>query len=167
MITPFIIAAISADGFIAQDQSQLSMTWTSPEDKKRFIELTKRARVVVMGSKTYETFAKPLKERKNIIYTRDINKKYEGCEVTNEEPQKLITRLEQEGFTEVAICGGSNIYTLFMEAKLIKKVYLTIEAIMFGKGVPLFAKPFQSKLKLVSNTQINENTLLLEYDVIS
>jgi dihydrofolate reductase len=54
-----------------------------------------------------------------------------------------------------------------MEAGLIKKMYLTIESIIFGKGIPLFNTPFQHKLKLVANTQINENTLLLEYDVIN
>src|SRR4051812_4344841 len=120
MIRAFIIAAVSADGFIARNDTEISTSWTSSEDTKKFVELTKKAGVVVMGSKTFETFGKPLKDRKNIIYSRGQDKKYakkyEGTEVTQESPQELLQRLEKEGFTEVAICGGASIYTLFMEA---------------------------------------------------
>ncbi len=111
----FIIAAISADGFIAPPHEDLSTNWTSKEDKKFFVEKTKEAGVVVMGSTTFETFgAKPLKGRKNIIYTK--NKKYEGAETTSESPAELISRLEKEGFNSVAICGGASIYTMFLES---------------------------------------------------
>ena len=95
----FIIAAVSADGFIAKDSNHPAF-WTSKEDKKNFIELTKRAGVVVMGSKTYETFGRPLKDRKNIVYTKSETKKYDGVETTSESPSTLLTRLEKESFKE-------------------------------------------------------------------
>ncbi|MCL5782229.1 MAG: dihydrofolate reductase, partial [Patescibacteria group bacterium] len=57
----FIIAALSADGYIARDEHHPAF-WTSKEDKKRFVELTKRAGVVIMGSTTYTTIARPLKD---------------------------------------------------------------------------------------------------------
>ena len=57
MIKVFIIAAISADGFIAKDTNHPAM-WTSKADKKRFIELTKRAGVVIMGATTFKTLEK-------------------------------------------------------------------------------------------------------------
>ena len=56
----FIIAAISADGFIAKDPKEPSTSWTSLVDKKHFSEITKRAGTVVMGAKTYETIGKAL-----------------------------------------------------------------------------------------------------------
>ena len=43
MIKAFIIAAVTADGFIAKDAQHSPFNWTSKADKKRFIELTKRA----------------------------------------------------------------------------------------------------------------------------
>nr|AIA18242.1 Dihydrofolate reductase [uncultured bacterium] len=164
MVHSFIIAAVTADGFIARDPSQPSTDWTSKEDKKHFMELTKRAGVVVMGSKTYETFRRPLKDRKNIIYSR--TKKFEGTESTSESPQELFTRLEKEGFKEVAICGGGSIYTLFLENKCVDKIYLTIENKIFGQGVKLFDKSLDVNLELVGNTKLGENTVLLEYNVI-
>jgi dihydrofolate reductase len=166
MIHTFIIAAISSDGFMAQKSDQVSTSWTSKGDKKRYVELTKRAGVVVMGSKTYETFNKPLKDRKNIIYSRDTSKVYEGCEVTNEDPKILLERLEREGFKEVAICGGSTIYTLFLEQNLVDTIYLTVEPIIFGQGVSIFSKSLQIPLKLVEHNKIDENTIQLEYKVI-
>src|SRR4051812_30315640 len=108
MISCFIIAALSADGCIAKDDKHSSFNWNSKEDKKRFIELTKKAGVIVMGSNTYATLPGMLKERINIVYSR--TKKFEGAEVTTKEPAKLLKDLEARGFKEVAICGGSHIY---------------------------------------------------------
>ncbi len=160
----FLIAALSADGFIAKNPSHLSIDWTSKEDKQFFIERTKKAGVVVMGSATYETFMRPLKDRLNIVYSR--SKAYEGVETTHKSPQDLITELKGRGYEEAAICGGASIYTLFMEANLIQTLYLTIEPVLFGQGVSLFTKPMDQKLLLVSSEKLNDQgTVLFEYSV--
>ena len=59
----FIIAVQTADGFVAKDKSHSPFLWSSKEDKKRFIDITKRAGVVVMGAETFKTFPKPLADR--------------------------------------------------------------------------------------------------------
>ncbi len=163
MIKAFIIAAQTLDGFIARDKDQLSMDWNSPEDKKRFITLTKRAGVVVMGRTTYETFNKPLKERLNIIYSRSKN--LEGTEVTSDEPAVLLKKLEERGYTEVAICGGSEIYSMFMNDGLVDTIYLTIEPVLFGEGIRLFNKINNFRIDLVSCEKTETGTLFLEYKV--
>ncbi len=162
MIKTFIIAAMTADGLIARDKKH-SAFWTSKEDKIRFVELTKRAGVVVMGSSTFETLPRPLSERLNIVYSRTKN--FDGAETTQDDPTTLIKKLEGRGFKEVAICGGSEIYTLFMKAKVVDKIYLTIEPLVFGKGIKLFNDEITAQLKLVSITNTQINTVLLEYDV--
>ena len=159
----FIIAAISADGFIAKDTHHPAM-WTGKSDKKRFIELTKRAGVIVMGSTTYKTIGRPLKERVNIVYSR--NQVFEGVEMTQDEPRELISKLSERGFKEIAICGGANIYSMFMKSGIVDTLYLTIEPIIFGKGINIFNEEMLYHLKLKS-TQTSENNgaLLLEYSV--
>jgi dihydrofolate reductase len=159
---PFIIAAISADGFIARDSHHPAF-WTSKEDKKRFVELTKRAGVVVMGSTTFKTLPRPLAERVNIVYTR--TKQIEGVETTQEDPRVLIDRLEAKGFTEVAICGGSEIYNLFLKEKLVRKIYLTIEPIVFGKGMTMFKDEMNYRLELMNLTKTEGGSVMLEYNV--
>jgi dihydrofolate reductase len=163
MTRVFIIAAMSADGFIAKDEHHPAI-WTSKADKKRFVELTKRAGVVVMGSTTYKTLQRPLIDRVNIVYSK--NHVFEGVEMTQEDPRVLINKLEERGFKEVAICGGSYIYSMFMKAGLVDTLYLTVEPIVFGKGISLFNEDLSYHLKLVSS-QMSESggSLLLEYRV--
>jgi dihydrofolate reductase len=167
MIKVFIIAAATADGFIAKD-SKHPAVWTSKADKKRFIEITKRAGVVIMGLNTYKTLGRPLKERLNIIYAPENTdpKEYEGAEITQDKPADLIKKLEERGFKEVAICGGSTIYTMFMKSNVVDTLYLTIEPILFGKGMNLFNDDLKYHLKLKSaQTSESTGTLLLEYSV--
>lgn len=159
----FIIAALTADGFIAR-HSHHSVDWSSKEDKRFFVEMTKRAGVIIMGQNTYETIGKPLSGRLNIVYSRD--KTYEGVEVTQKYPGELLQDLEVRGYSEVAICGGATIYTMFMQANLVDKLYLTIEPILFGSGLSLFNKELDSKLELVSTRKLGEQTVLLEYSVV-
>ncbi len=159
----FLIAALSADGYIAKDASHSPFNWTGTADKKRFIELTKRAGVIITGSNTYKTFPGPLKERLNIVYSR--SQTFPGVETTTKSPSELLTELEGRGFKEVAVCGGEKIYTMFMKAKVIDRLYITIEPIIFGSGIRLFSEDMLFHLKLVSSAQSESGALLLEYAV--
>ena len=154
---------MTADGFIAKDEKHASFGWNSKEDKKRFIELTKKAGVVVMGSKTFATMPGLLKERTNIVYSHSKN--FEGAETTQKEPHALLAELEGRGFKEVAICGGAHIYTMFMKAKVVDRLFLTIEPLLFGNGVRLFTDDLHFKLNLISAGQGENGALLLEYKV--
>ena len=162
----FIIAAQTLDGFIARKSDENSFDWTSKEDKAFFISKTKEAGVVVMGRNTFETIGKPLVGRRTIVMSRSKKIEIEGAESTGETPEELLSRLEKEGFSEVAIAGGASIYTAFLKAGLVDKIFLTIESHVFGDGIKLFNKDCDQKLELVSNTKLGENTLLLEYNVI-
>ena len=146
----FIIAALTTDGFIAKDEKH-SAYWTSKADKARFVKLTKEAGVVVMGSTTYTTLPRPLKERVNIVYSR--SKTFEGVEMTQKPPRQLLAELEERGFKSVAICGGSHIYTMFMKAGVVDTLYLTIEPHIFGKGITLFNEEMTYQLDLKSVQQ--------------
>ena len=166
----FIIAAITTDGFIAKDENHAAM-WTSKEDKKRFVELTKRAGVIVMGSRTFRTLPRPLRERINIIYTKSPEfiekiKNQENVEVTQDDPKILLEKLSARGFKEVAICGGSQIYTAFLKAHAVNSIYLTIEPIIFGKGITIFNQTLDNiHLELVSRETNETGSILLEYKV--
>jgi dihydrofolate reductase len=117
-----------------------------------------------MGETTFKTLPKPLKDRVNIVYSFD--KTFEGAETTRKSPQELMEELDQRGFKEVAICGGSSIYTMFIKSGLVKKIYLTIEPVIFGAGMKLFNEDIDVKLVLKSQTTGESGSLLLEYDVV-
>lgn len=169
MISAFIIVAQTADGFIApfskEGQGAPSTVWTSGADKKKFVELTKKAGVIIMGLNTYRTIGRSLPNRLNIVYAPKGTPEIPGVELTDKSPQDLLIDLEARGFKEVAICGGSTIYSMFMEAKVVDKIYITVEPKIFGAGLSLFNKPIDSNLKLLSVEKLSEDVLFLEYKV--
>ncbi len=163
----FIIAALTADGYIAKNPNTPSTTWTSAADKKRFVEISKRAGVIVLGQNTWMTFgSKALKNRLNIVYSPNALPAAEGMETTMKNPADLLKELEGRGFKEVAICGGSQIYTMFMKSGLVDTLYLTIEPVLFGDGIRLFKEDLDFKLRLVNSERTEGGTMLQEYEVI-
>jgi dihydrofolate reductase len=159
----FIIVASTADGFIAKNEDHPAI-WTSKEDKKHFVELTKQAGVIVMGSKTFKTLPKPLKDRHNIIYSK--TKIFEGAEVTNKDPLSLIKDLENRGYNEVAICGGRGIYSMFLKSGVVDTIYLTIEPVIFGSGINIFDFPSEHKLITKNIRHTDAGTIFVEYQII-
>lgn len=159
----FLIAALTADGFIAKDSSHLA-DWTSKEDKEFFTKLTKKAGVVIMGLNTYRTIGKPLPGRLNVVYA-PLTERITGVQITQKEPAALLKRFESHGQKEVAIIGGASIYTQFLQAGLIDELYLTIEPLLFGQGMNLLAQSLDVSLELNSVKKINKNTVILKYKV--
>ncbi len=158
-----IVAAMSADGFIAHGHNEFA-GWSSSEDKKVFYKITKRAGVLVVGSNTYKTFPKALPGRRNIVYTRGTIEQ-DDIETTAEAPADLLKRLEQDGYEEVAIIGGATIYDMFLRAGLVTDIYLTIEPVLFGAGISLATDTLDVPLHVVDTKMLNDNVILMHYEV--
>nr|AIA15095.1 Dihydrofolate reductase [uncultured bacterium] len=158
-----LVAALSSDGFIARAASH-GADWTGTADKKIFVKLTKAMGIMVMGSTTFATIGRALPGRRTIVYTSNPQSiTAEGVETTTEPPLDLINRLEQRGATGVAICGGAQIYTQFMQAGLIQDFYLTHVPVVFGEGITLFSSPLDVHLDLVTSEPIGEGAVLMHY----
>jgi dihydrofolate reductase len=166
MIKVVMMMAMTADGKIAKDKTQFA-DWTSREDKKLFVELSKACGVVMMGENTFKTFPAPLKERLNVVFTEDINKsETPGVKWVSGEPKPVLDELEKMGYTSVLLGGGSFLNSLFLEKKLISEIVLTIEPKIFGAGLSLFNKDLDADLKLLEIRNLNENTVMLHYQVL-
>jgi dihydrofolate reductase len=169
-----LIAAISADGKIAEREGQTSLDWTSKEDTKFFVLKTKEIGVVVMGRKTFETIGKPLKDRRTIVMTRSPLLTKEGLGVvgvvagvayTDESPEELVSRLNGEGVQSLALAGGASVYSQFLQAGLVSELYLTVEPVLFGTGVPLASGFERLEMELVDVTRLGEQAVLLHYRI--
>lgn len=164
-IKVFLIAALSADGFIARDAEHYA-GWSSKEDKAFFVRRTKEAGIMIMGSRTFDTIGRPLPGRRTILMTsRPRDYIDSGAEPTDESPVKLIERLEREGVQQVAVCGGAQVYGQFMAEGLVDELYLTIEPVCFGIGMSLFNSSLDCHLELISDEALNQNSRLLHYKV--
>ncbi len=169
MIKTILIAAISADGKIAERAEQSSLDWTSKEDTQFFVKRTKEAGVVIMGRKTFETIGRPLKDRLLVIMTSSIEGKEsqpEVLEYTNASPKEILVSLHERGYKEAAICGGSSVYGQFLKEGLIDEIFLTVEPVLFGGGVPLAVDFDRINMELIDTTQLNDRAIVLHYRVL-
>jgi len=163
--------AVTADGKIAKNENHLA-DWTSPEDKKLFIKETKKAGVIIMGRKTFDTIGKPLPNRLNLIVTTKAEKFKEKeilgvLEFTKDSPEKIIENLKNKGFNTAILGGGAAINSLFLKNNLIDEIILTVEPKLFGSGFDIFKNiNVDINLDLLEMKKINNNTINVHYKII-
>lgn len=114
-----IIAAIGENRELGRDNKLL---WHIPEDFARFKKVTS-GHPVIMGRTTFESIRKPLPGRTNIIVTRNMDYKAEGCRICNS-LDDAIEVAKQIDNSEIFIIGGGQIYE--QGIKCADKLYLTI-----------------------------------------
>ena len=86
-----------------------------PDDMKFFRDTT-TGKVVVMGRKTLESFpnSKPLKNRVNIVLTRDKDYKADGAVIVHSK-EELDKELEKYASDDIYVIGGESIYRLLLD----------------------------------------------------
>lgn len=114
-----LIVAVAENNVIGIDGK---LPWRLPIDMKHFVKTTK-GRHIIMGRKTYEALGKALKERTNIVITRNKSfKAPDAIVVSSLEDAVKIARDNKEG--EAIVIGGAEIYKLALP--LTHRMYLTL-----------------------------------------
>lgn len=98
-----LIAAISDNNVIGKNNT---LPWKLPDDLRLFLNLTK-THSCIMGRKCFESIGKPLKDRVNIILSRDPDYIQDGCIVL----QDIEDAISISG-DNIFILGGAEIYKL-------------------------------------------------------
>lgn len=101
MIT--IVAAAAENNALGKDND---LIWRLPDDFKRFKALTSYHHII-MGRKTFESFPKPLPNRKHVVITRQENYKNEAIEVVHSLEEAIQFSSTED---QVFIIGGGEIY---------------------------------------------------------
>jgi dihydrofolate reductase len=161
-----LLMAITLDGKIGKDSDHFP-DWTGKEDKKLFVEITKRVGAMIIGSKTYKTIGKPLPNRKNIIMTRDKSRKSEWDNLifTDQTPVDILADLENDGYSEVILAGGTLVNSLFARAHLIDEIIVTISPKIFGVGISLFDPEIAMDLELEEVKPLGIDLIYAKYKV--
>lgn len=162
-------AAMTVNGKIAHSSDEL-VDWTSPEDKQFFNAETKKCGAVVMGNSTYKAIGRPLPGRLNVVMTRspDVSRNMAGVlEYTDKPPREILQDLEERGFGTLAVGGGAQIFSQFLETGLADELAITIEPKIFGAGINLFADMRRDfALELLEVRNLNPNAVLLRYKLV-
>ena len=165
-----IYIALSANGLISNQRGVPD--WLSQEYGQGFMAICQKTKAVIMGKTTYNILAPDYLPLKNdgttVVLTTDIEAKSVNPTVvfTNKEPKDIVSMLEEKGHTEVVIIGGTITVSEFMSSGAVDDIYLVIEPVLFGNGLPLFKDTeFEYKLNLIEIIKLNTNTIQLHYTI--
>ena len=102
-----LIAAVDKNWAIGYNNELLVRI---PEDQKWFRETT-TGKAVIMGRKTLESFPnkRPLKNRTNIVITKDLNYKSEGAIVVHS-IEEALEAAKDFADEDIYVIGGESIY---------------------------------------------------------
>ena len=108
-----LVAAIGENNVIGRDGQ---LPWRLKSDLKHFRGLTIN-KPVVMGRKTYESIGKPLKDRTNIVLTKDLGLKVPGGVLaTSLDAAMIMARQDatKRGVDEIMVIGGGDVFERIM-----------------------------------------------------
>lgn len=162
--------AISANGIIATKTG--SEDFLSHDNWLQFVKLAKKVGCFIWGRKTYEAvlkwegdYLKELEGVKKIIVSGSGIDLIDGFELAKS-PEDALKKLEQYGFNEAIITGGSTINSAFAKAGLIDKVIFDVNPSILGDGIPVFApEDFELSLELTNVEKVGSNLVELHYKV--
>lgn len=156
---------MTANGMIAR--KNLETPW-SEDEFASYCNKVKEVGAFIIGNVTFSQFREsdfeamgnPLtivlttKSLENTDKVRYANSAEEAFEV-----------LEKEGFKTALVTGGAQTNKAF--AKYIDEIYLDIEPLIFGEGIPLFSPVnFEYKLKFISFKMLSAQTIQLHYKCV-
>lgn len=166
-----LFMAVSLNGMIAREDN--SEDFLSEANWKTLVGLTKKTGCLVWGRKTYElvkkwdkSYLKNLAGVKKIIVSSDKGYRVEEGLGIASSPEEALGMLAKAGFREVVLTGGSKLNTSFAKASLINEVVLNMEAVIIGKGIPIFyPEEFELDLDLRDMKKISKRLIQMKYKV--
>jgi len=160
--------AISANGIIAKSDDDTS--WIYQEEWNSYSLAVREAGCLVVGRRTYHILTKQpefaeFKDVKLVAVSKDDFETLSPNHLVAHTPKEALELLND--FDEVIVAGGGTLNASFMAENLVDEIYLDIEPIAFGEGIPLFkGQNFEQKLKLIGQKKISENEIQIHYEVV-
>lgn len=160
--------AVSANGVIAKNDDDTS--WISKEEWASYGSTVRKAGCLIVGHRTYGILTKQpefaeLKDVKLVAVSHQNLETSAPNHIVARSPQEALEILKD--FEEVIVAGGGILNASFIAENLVDEIYLDVEPIIFGKGIPLFNDgDFERRLELIGQKKITENEIQLHYRVV-
>src|SRR6266508_2130196 len=150
------IAAVDRQGAIGKGGK---LPWHYSSDMKFFRETT-TGHAVVMGRKTWLTLGKPLKNRLNIVLSRDSNIEPQESLVVFSDIESVLS-LNKSLSTDLFVIGGAQIYQQFLphiERWVITEVPLTVK-----NADAFMPEGYLEGFKRVGTTKLDDELSVVSY----
>lgn len=160
--------AISANGMIAKNDDNTN--WISKIEWNSYSTAVKKAGCLVTGHRTYDILTRQeefseLKEIRLIVVSKKKFSPLASHHSVADSPKKALEKLD--GFSTVIVAGGGMLNTAFIEQNLVDEIFLDIEPIILGHGIPLFRNgQFETTLKLLGQSNLSADEIQLHYKVM-
>ena len=160
--------AVSANGMIAKSDDDTS--WVSKEEWNSYSSAVRKAGCIIMGRRTYHILVKQpefaeFKDVKLIVVSNEDFETLTPNHFVARSPKEALELLKD--FKEVVVAGGGILNASFLSENLVDEIYLDIEPIILGEGIPVFKdKNFERNLKLIGQKKIADNEVQLHYQVL-
>jgi dihydrofolate reductase len=143
-----LIVATSKNNVIAKEGQ---IPWKCPQDMKLFRQTT-TGNTIIMGKKTFDTLPSPLKNRENIVVTRNKNLKL-GEDV-------IVVNSLEEAFEkashDIFVIGGGEIYNQTID--LATTIYRSVIDINIENGDVFFPEIDEKTFTLFDEQHIQDIT---------
>lgn len=159
--------ATSVNGFIAKTDGDSG--WLTEEEAESFTAAVRAAGCFIVGTNTYNVLTDSpefadLKDVQLIVVSRNEFSVTNPAHLVAHSPKEALKLAE--GFNEVIVAGGGLLNASFLAEDLVDEMYLDIEPIILGEGIPLFhGQSFERNLTLLDQKMLSNNEIQLHYQV--
>lgn len=161
--------ATTANGYIAK------LNHETPWSDAEFISYSNKVKEIgnlIIGKTTYDLMLEEnafadLDEPFVAVLTSSIQKPARKKTAFVKNFKDALKILEKQGFQVTLVGGGGQANTAALESGLLEEIFIDVEPLVFGRGIPLFS-PSDSdlKLKLLETKKIGDSGVQLHYCVI-
>lgn len=140
--------AASLDGYIARPDGDTSWLqderYTLEGEDFGYNSFLQTIDTTLMGNHTYQDILGfegpfPYQGKTNYVFSRSSHPDTEYVRFVQQDPVGFVQRLRKQTGPGIWLIGGSQLNTLFLNARLIDEIILTCIPVILGDGVPLFA----------------------------
>ena len=159
--------AITANGMIAGTDDETS--WLTNEESESYCSTVRKAGCLIVGRRTYHILTKQpefqkFKDAKLVVVSHDQVELVDPRHAVAHTPQEAIDLLSD--FAEIIVAGGGILNAAFLAENLVDEIYLDVEPVIIGNGIPLFkGQDFERNLKFLGQRMLSENEIQLHYGV--
>ena len=128
---------------------------------------------VLMGRKTYEVGLKegktsPYPEMRQVVFSKSMKQSPDAAvELVSSNPVVYVEKLKSKSERPIWICGGSDLATQLFKSRLVDKIVVKLNPVVFGSGIPLFGAINQhASLKLENTKTYNCGIIFITYSVL-
>ncbi len=87
----------------------------------------------------------------------------DGVVYTKTDPGSLLTKLESDGIESVVVAGGGGVYSQYLASGLVTDMYLTVEPVVFGEGIPFVKDIERIDMQVEDVIRLGDQSVLIHY----